>query len=64
VPVLLDRLERDPSSAVRNEAAQQLGTQPGSDVTIDAALAAAAEDDEDVEVRWTAAYTLRMKQTV
>lgn len=56
-PVLLNRLEHDPSAAVRRFAAwglRPLAGQPGVRV----ALQAAAREDEDLDVRWAARYAV------
>lgn len=59
VAVLLGRLERDPSPAVRGGAARGLrllAAQP----EVGAAFRAAGAQDEDVTVRWWARYALRL----
>jgi hypothetical protein len=59
VPALLNRLEHDPSPAVRSAAAGALrayARQP----RVHAAFRAAADQDEDHTVRWEARYALRL----
>jgi hypothetical protein len=59
LPVLLDRLERDPSPWVREDAASLLASR-ARDRTIMQALRDAAEQDEDSRVRWAAKYAIRL----
>jgi hypothetical protein len=58
-PSLLDRLERDPAPLVRRSAAAGL-IPATADAGVRAALAAAATEDEDLQVRWLARYALRL----
>jgi hypothetical protein len=57
--VLLDRLEHDPSDLARNQAATLLAPL-AQDETIRKALQDAADQDEDLQVRWAARYALRL----
>jgi hypothetical protein len=59
LPVLLNRLASDPSDRVRWQAARALAPSAGSGRVRDA-LAAAAGQDEDLQVRWAARYALRL----
>jgi hypothetical protein len=59
LPVLLDRLEHDPSDRVRWQAARALAPLAGR-AGVHAALHAAAAQDEDLQVRWAARYALRL----
>ena len=56
---LLDRLEHDPSPAVRSAAARSLTPLAGRP-HVRTAFQAAAADDEDIDVRWAARYALRL----
>jgi hypothetical protein len=59
LPVLLDRLEHDPSDRVRWQAARVLAPRAGT-APVREALEAAAAQDEDLQVRWAARYALRL----
>jgi HEAT repeats len=62
VPALVNRLEHDPSPAVRSAAARALrphAAQP----QVYAAFRAAADEDEDHLIRWEARYALRLAET-
>jgi hypothetical protein len=59
IAVLLNRLEQDPSPAVRHAAAAGLRTRAGQ-AEVRAAMLAAAAEDEDREVRWSARYAVRL----
>jgi hypothetical protein len=59
LPVLLDRLEHDPSPTLREDAARLLGTR-AHDARIRQPLLDAAQQDQDVQVRWAASYALRL----
>jgi HEAT repeats/Domain of unknown function (DUF4304) len=59
VPALLNRLQHDPSPPVRSAAAGALRPLAGQP-QVYAALRAAADQDEDHEVRWGARYALRL----
>jgi HEAT repeats len=59
VAALLNRLEHDPSPAVRSAAARALRPQAGQP-QVYAAFQAAAGQDEDHLVRWEARYALRL----
>jgi len=56
---LLEILEKDPSSAERESAARRLIPWTSSE-QVSQALRTAADDDEDVRVRWAARYALRL----
>jgi HEAT repeats len=56
---LLNRLEHDPSPWVRSAAARALRPQAGQ-AQVRAAFRAAADQDEDHNVRWEARYALRL----
>jgi hypothetical protein len=58
LPVLLNRLQHDPSDRVRWRAARALRSAAGS-AGVRSALAAAGAEDEDLQVRWAARYALR-----
>ncbi len=59
LPALLNRLEHDPSEAVRRMAARGLARLARRD-DVRQALQAAAAEDEDLEVRWEARYAIRL----
>jgi hypothetical protein len=59
LPVLLDRLEHDPSRLVRQYAADLL-TPHARTEAVRRALRDAAAQDEGMEVRWAARYALRL----
>ncbi len=59
---LINRLEHDPSEAVRRMAACGLRPLAGLD-DVRRALQAAAAEDEDLEVRWEARYALRLARS-
>jgi HEAT repeats len=63
LPVLLDRLQHDPSDRVRWQAARALRPSAGS-AEVRAALTAAGAEDEDIQVRWAARYALRLAAAV
>jgi hypothetical protein len=59
VPVLLDRLQHDPSPGVRESAAGLLRAR-ASNTTVRELLGVAGENDPDSLVRWAARYALRL----
>jgi HEAT repeats len=59
LPVLLDRLERDPSPRVREDAASLLASR-ARDQPVLQALRDAASQDEDLQVRWAARCAIRL----
>jgi hypothetical protein len=60
LPVLLDRLEHDPSHLVREDAAAPLLASRARDQPVPQALRDAARQDEDLQVRWAARYAIRL----
>lgn len=58
LPALLDRLARDPSPEVRENAAAALASR-GREATVQRALRDTADHDEDLQVRWAARRDLR-----
>ena len=61
LPVLLDRLEHDPSPWMRQYMTELL-TPRAQSHTVRQALQAAASEDENSDVRWAARYSLRRTQ--
>ena len=59
LPVLLDRLEHDPSHFAREHAAVFLASR-ARDQPVLQALRAATRQDEDLQVRWAARYAIRL----
>jgi HEAT repeat protein len=59
LPVLLDRLEHDPSPHVRENAAEALGHLVTNEPARKALRETAAKD-EDMQVRWAARYALKL----
>ena len=57
--VLSDRLARDPSPRVREDAAGALASR-GREATVRRALQDAADQDEDLQVRWAARCAIRL----
>ena len=59
LPVLLDRLEHDPSHFAREHAAVFLASR-ARDQPVLQALRDAARQDEDLQVGWAARYAIRL----
>ncbi|HET9060009.1 MAG TPA: HEAT repeat domain-containing protein [Acidimicrobiales bacterium] len=59
--VVLDRLEHDPDPGVRASVARAYGSLALSDEVVDR-LSEAAQEDEDLEVRWSATYAIDQRE--
>ena len=60
MPALVDRLERDPSPAIRTRVASRMLVLRAREPMVRSALQASAAEDEDDEVRGAARYALRL----